>query len=271
MRLIVTDLDGTLIDHDTYAADAARPALDAARRLGVPIVPCSSKTYAEMSALARALGLAPAPLIVENGGAIWFPAGWPAVPVAAVPADQGGRLVVLGATAATLRPLLATIAAATQTTLRGFSAMTDEEVAERTGLAPVVASLARQRQYSEPFVCLAGHDDPVAFDAAARTVGARVTRGGRFFHLTGDADKGRAVRLVRDSCPALQRVLGLGDAPNDVALLRAADDAVIVPQPGGVHPAVVAAVPGARQASLAGPAGWNAAVLQWLADTSAAT
>ena len=34
MRLIITDLDGSLIDHDTYSAEAAWPALDAARAAG---------------------------------------------------------------------------------------------------------------------------------------------------------------------------------------------------------------------------------------------
>ena len=64
MRLILTDLDGTLIDHHTYSADAARPALTMARGQGVPIVLCSSKTLAEMRVLASRLELSPAPLIV---------------------------------------------------------------------------------------------------------------------------------------------------------------------------------------------------------------
>ena len=79
-RLIVTDLDGTLIDHHTYSAEPARPALEAAVRAGVPVVLCSSKTYAEMAILVRTLALAPAPLIVENGGAVWFPRDWPSLP-----------------------------------------------------------------------------------------------------------------------------------------------------------------------------------------------
>ncbi len=265
MRLIVTDLDGTLIDHDTYSAEAARPALEAAARAQVPVVLCSSKTLAEMSTLARTLSVAPAPLIVENGGAVWFPPGWASIPENAVEGRDGGRVLVLGATAAELRPLLPRLASATHTTLRGFSAMTDAEVAERTGLPLAVAGLARQRQYSEPFVCANG-GDLSAFDLAARRLGARVTRGGRFFHLTGASDKGRAVRMVRATCPQVTRVLGLGDAPNDIALLLAADDAVVVPQPTGLHADVVAAVPHGRHAPHPGPAGWCAAVLDWLSE-----
>ncbi len=128
-----------------------------------------------------------------------------------------------------------------------------------------MAALARQRQFSEPFVCLSGTDDLARLDAAARAVGARVTRGGRFFHLTGATDKGVAVRIVRHTCAAGTRTLGLGDAPNDLPLLRAVDDAAIIPQPErGLHPDLVAALPSALQAPAPGPVGWNTVVLAWL-------
>lgn len=270
MRLILTDLDGTLLDHHSYSADAARPALEAARAQRVPIVPCSSKTLAEMRALALRLTLAPAPLIVENGSAIWFPDAWSTLPERAVRGTDGGHLLVLGMTAEALAPMLETVAAATGVEVRGFSRMTDAEVVERTGLSVGVATLARQRQFSEPFVCSSGAVDLADLDAAARQVGARVTRGGRFFHLIGVTDKGAAARIVCGTCPPGTRTLGLGDAPNDVTLLRAVDDAVIVPQPGrGLHPDLVAALPSALHAPATGPEGWNAAVLAWLDRTSA--
>ena len=269
MRLIITDLDGTLLDHQTYSADAARPALDAARLAGVPIVPCSSKTLAEMRRLAIELDLVPAPLIVENGGAVWFPAGWPRMPAGTAAVADGSALLVLGAEAEWLRPRLDLIAAATGVTARGFSRMTDAEVARRTGLTIEVATLARQRRFSEPFVC-DGDDVPLGtLDDAARAVGARVTRGGRFFHLIGDIDKGAAVDVLRTALPRDARLLGLGDALNDLPLLKAVDDAVIVPGAQGVlAPHLVEALPDARHAPSTGPSGWNAAVLDWLAVTA---
>jgi len=273
VRLIVTDLDGTLIDHHTYSADAARAALEGARVAGVPVVPCSSKTLAEMQAVAGRLALAAAPLIVENGSAVWFPDAWsvqpsvwggrPTIPYA------GGQVLVLGVDAEWLRPKLAAVAAAAGVDVRGFSRMTDEEVARRTGLSLEVATLARQRQFSEPFVCESGAGDLPALDAAARTIGARVTRGGRFFHLIGPTDKGDAVHVVRATCQPGARLLGLGDAPNDLSLLLACDDAAIIPQPAaGLDPDLVRALPAARHASDPGPSGWNAIVLDWLERTA---
>lgn len=270
MRLILTDLDGTLIDHHTYSAEAARPALAAARVAGVPIVPCSSKTLAEMRQLAVDLDLAPAPLIVENGGAIWFPPQWPRLPpgvVAGLAGLAGGAVLVLGARAEWLRPRLALVAAATGLTVRGFTEMSEAEVATRTGLPPAAAAMARQRQFSEPFVCEAGEPDLPALDAAARQVGARVTRGGRFFHLTGPSDKGAAVRVLLATGAHRSRSLGLGDAPNDLPMLQAVDDPVIVPQPSGLHPDLLQALPAALHAPSPGPTGWNAVVLRWLSAT----
>lgn len=45
--LIFTDLDGTLLDHDTYGYGEAREALDYIKRRRIPLILCSSKTRAE--------------------------------------------------------------------------------------------------------------------------------------------------------------------------------------------------------------------------------
>ena len=55
--LVFTDLDGTLLDHDTYGWEAASPALAQCRERGIPIVLVSSKTRAEMDNLRRRMGL----------------------------------------------------------------------------------------------------------------------------------------------------------------------------------------------------------------------
>ena len=67
--LVVTDLDGSLLDHDDYSFEPAKPALEelAARR--IPLVLASSKTRVEMLPLQCALGLS-GPFICENGAAI---------------------------------------------------------------------------------------------------------------------------------------------------------------------------------------------------------
>ena len=70
--LIFTDLDGTLLDHDTYSWDEAIPALNLCRRLDYPLIMVSSKTRAELDVLRQEIGLS-SPFVSENGGGIFFP------------------------------------------------------------------------------------------------------------------------------------------------------------------------------------------------------
>jgi mannosyl-3-phosphoglycerate phosphatase len=265
---VVTDLDGTLLDEDTYDVAPARPALEALRTRGIPVVLCSSKSRAEIEPLAAALGLV-APFIVENGGAVVFPRGTP-VPPTAVPGGDG-VVLPLGTLRRDLLAALPEIADEAGAAVRSFAAMTAADVAALTGLSETDASLAQRREWDEPFVAEAtagqgGLDERLA--AAARRRGLRVTRGGRFHHLTGPTDKGAAVRALLGALPADPgATVGLGDAANDLEMLRAVDRPVIMPRKrGGVDPALAAALPDALRAPAPGPAGWAAAVLSLLAS-----
>jgi mannosyl-3-phosphoglycerate phosphatase len=105
-------------------------------------------------------------------------------------------------------------------------------------------------------------------EEAARRRGLRVTHGGRLHHLTGPTDKGRAVRTLCDLRPARPgaATVGLGDAANDLPMLREMDRPIVMPKrEGGFDPVLAAALPNAERATGPGPAGWSAAVLAVLA------
>jgi mannosyl-3-phosphoglycerate phosphatase len=256
--LVFTDLDGTLLDEDTYDWSAAREALAALADRRVPVVLCSSKTRAEMRPLARILGI-DAPLIVENGGAV---VSRTMPPDARWRLDDDEWLLELGTPRPALLRALAEIAEETGAQVKGFARFSTEEVSRLTGLSAAAAALASQRQYDEPF--LVEKDEIARVAAAAQRRGLRVTRGGRFHHLTGPVDKGRAVKEARalyaaDSPPA---TLGLGDSANDLPFLAAVDRPLVIPRPGGrIDPDLAASLPAAERAPAPGPAGWNAAVL----------
>jgi mannosyl-3-phosphoglycerate phosphatase len=254
VALVATDLDGTLLDADTYDFAPARPAVEALRRAGIPLVLCSSKTRAEMMPLAAAIG-SEGPLVVENGGAI---------------VDRTGAALVLGVERARLLAELPAVAGEAGVRVRSFAEMSAAEVAALTGLRLDEAERALLREYDEPFLV----EDPPRcepdvdgrLERAARQRGLRVTRGGRFHHLCGPSDKGRALRAILDAAPADGDVLAFGDAPNDLPLLLAATRPVVVPRPDGtLDPDLAARLPGAERAPGPGPAGWAAAVLRALA------
>ncbi|MEW5911756.1 MAG: HAD-IIB family hydrolase [Thermodesulfobacteriota bacterium] len=265
MALVVfSDLDGTLLEHHTYSYQAARPALDELKRRGIPLVLCSSKTRAELIPLHAELGLS-APFIAENGGGIFAPAdcllaageGWQE-------AGGGWRLLPIGLPVAEVRRRLAGFQE--RLGVRGFGQMSDAEVARLTGLSKAQAAWARQREFNEP-VLLGDEARSDEFAAAAQAAGLSAVRGGRFWHLLGGGDKGKAVRLLvilyakRD--PALVS-LALGDAPNDLSMLAAVDRPVLVARPDGSHAPLDLA--GLRREPLPGPSGFNQAVLAALAE-----
>lgn len=261
--LVATDLDGCLLDETTYAYDAARPALAALAARRIPLVLASSKTRAEMQPLWRALGLA-SPLIVENGGALLLPEGYPPRPPHGTELREGFWSIMLGASRSDLVRALEEIQGAVGARVRSFASLSPPEIEALTGLSPPAAVLAIQREYDEPFLL---DDDRAgaAIAEAARTRRLRVTRGGRFWHLTGETDKGRALQVLLDLHKADGRTfttVGLGDSSNDLPLLQAVQRPIVMPRPGGaLSPAVVAALPDAERAPAPGPAGWNAAVL----------
>ena len=268
MALVVfTDLDGTLLDHHDYSWQAARPALAALKAAGAELVPCSSKTRAELLLLWDELGLA-GPLISENGGGVFLPEahvlaalpGWR-------PAGPGWLAHPLGLGIAEVRRRLAVFKDIFG--LRGFGEMSDQEVADLTGLDPRRAGLARRREFNEPLLPASPALDGQALAQAARQACLAITRGGRFLHALGGGDKGRAVALLSDMYrqgdPALLTA-GLGDAPNDQGLLAAVDRPFLVARPDGSHADID--LPGLVRVPLSGPAGWNRAVLSLLEELS---
>ena len=65
---VVTDLDGTLMDH-AYNWEPAREVIRGLQLEGIPVIPCTSKTAEEVKRFRAAAGLKD-PFIVENGGAV---------------------------------------------------------------------------------------------------------------------------------------------------------------------------------------------------------
>ena len=93
--VIFSDLDGTLLDHQTYSSDPADRAIARLIAEEVPLVLCSSKTRAEIEAIRSRLGVGH-PFIVENGGALFIPAGYFPFAVEAARCETGYHVVELG-------------------------------------------------------------------------------------------------------------------------------------------------------------------------------
>lgn len=294
--LIFTDLDGTLLDFESYEPGPASEAVEACLKYGVPVIPCTSKTAPEVIELRTLLGL-DSPFIVENGAVVYLPAGSPEAEAAGAIAsgegwatDSVGGFVrlILGKGRAELVQALSEIGEKLRLTLRGLSAMTVEEVSERTGLPSSSATAAMKREFSEPFLLLeeGKHPDESArlmylrsLQDAAAAMGLACLMGGRFFHLLGRHSKGTAAGLTA-RCYAAPlsgtgapgtagsrppRTMALGDALNDLEMLAAVDYPVLVRRPDGSHAEGID-LPGLVRTDGIGPAGWNKAVMARLKE-----
>ncbi|MFD0981793.1 HAD-IIB family hydrolase [Tropicimonas aquimaris] len=248
--IVFTDLDGTLLDHETYSPEPARPALDRLSEAGIPLILASSKTAAELALLRGRIGCANCPAIVENGAGL-LEAGSEAE---AGSPKHTRLLAALDAVPSDLRSLF-----------EGFSDLGPGGVARVTGLPPAEAHLAASRQFSEPGLWHGTSEELERFLQALGAQGVTARRGGRFLTLSLGGTKADRMDEIAARYGNPPR-LALGDAPNDREMIVAADYGVIVANPHGTAlPTLDGEADGrVRRTAAPGPQGWNTAVLDLL-------
>ena len=245
--VVFSDLDGTLLDHETYDWTPAQPAIRALAEIGAPLILASSKTATEITALQDSMGLAGLPAIVENG------AGVIGLADDDTKADEYGRLrALLDGLPQTLRQLFI-----------GFGDMSLEQVIDATGLDPDAARAARDRAFSEPGLWQGTEAQKEALIAAISEHGLSARQGGRFLTLSFGRTKADGMTKVMQHYDAAQSI-ALGDAPNDVEMLEAADIGVVIANPAHTPLPPLAGEADGKiiRTKVAGPAGWNRAILK---------
>ena len=262
--IIFTDLDGTLLNQDDYRYDAALPVLEELKSKQIPVIPVTSKTRQEVETLRQEINLSD-PFIVENGSAIFVPLDSKEFFIAAKNEREGYHLECLGCTYERSRLGLTTVGTILEEQLRGFGDLSENEIAQLTGLPDPEVKRAKAREFTEPFITPNGVS-PERLKQVVEAQGFQVVVGDRFSHLIGNgAGKGKAVhwlvqhyQLTKESEKLV--TLGLGNSPNDLALLEVVDFPIVVPGKNGPHPQLrdrgwqVAPAPGAQ--------GWASAVTE---------
>jgi mannosyl-3-phosphoglycerate phosphatase len=245
--MVFTDLDGSLLDHDSYAFDAALPALEALAAQAIPVVPVSSKTLAELTPLMAQIGLT-GPAIAENGAVIKYANG--------IIDGAAGR--------ATIHQMLAALPAPMRRAMQCFCDMTPAEIAAVTGLSLASAKLAAQRDATEPFLWHGPADDLPALEKAAAPYGYGVTQGGRFYHLVPPRDKAAAMAEIVETQTPRPEIWALGDGPNDIAMLLRADKGALIANPHIETQNLLPQRHGLLICAQAGPDGWRDAIATFL-------
>ena len=260
--LVMSDLDGTLLDHYSYDFSSALEAMKRLEALQIPLVLNSSKTFPEMLQIRKAINNT-CPFVVENGAALY------------VPAQQGGReifeCVIFGLTRRDILAAMHEIESRHQFEYQAFSRMSVAQLVATTGLGADQAQYALSRQYTEPLLWKDSSEHLAEFTAMCNKAGISVIRGGRFVHLSGAADKSDCMGWLREfygkrygRTPA---IIALGDSENDVLMLLNADYAVQVKSPVKQFPDI--SHPRLTRTTEIGPLGWNNSLLHLLDEIEA--
>jgi mannosyl-3-phosphoglycerate phosphatase len=264
-KLIFTDLDGTLLDHETYSWKKAEPALRLAKRMDVPVIFCTSKTRAEIEVCRRKIGNRE-PFIAENGEAIFIPKGYFSRRPAQAKTVGKYHVIVLGRPYRELREVISKMQKK-GLRIKGFGDMTPREVTKLTGLSAREARLAMKREYDEPFI-LGDRKHEAGVREFARKNGLRIIKGGRFYHLLGSSGgKGIAAGIL-SSLYGIEAgkppvTAGLGDSQNDFPLLRMVSVPYLLKAHDGRHASNSSAF---IRHKGKGPDGWNSAVIKFLEE-----
>tara|TARA_R110000796_G_scaffold14011_10_gene45352 strand:+ start:33094 stop:34119 length:1026 start_codon:yes stop_codon:yes gene_type:complete len=262
--VIFTDLDGTLLDHKSYSA---RPADQLVQLLCdrdiAEVVPITSKTIWELLWLKQEVPIPFSIGVTENGSVIHGPEDY------FQKDGKRSQILTLGVEYQEILSQIQKLPLPIRRHLSGFSDMSVAEVGEATGLSLDDAKRAKDRQATEPFLWSGSDQELAALESIVGQANIQLQRGGRFYHLTGRATKEQAmdyiVKAIAKRKPDFEIVsIALGDGPNDLAMIEAADFGVIMPNPEGMT--IISAKPHVRTAPLPGPQGWVIAVTEILAE-----
>ncbi len=261
--ILFTDLDGTLLDLHTYSFDKSLPGLGLLRQKNVPLVFCSSKTKMEIEWYRQQLDNQH-PFIAETGGGIYIPREYFScaidMPGCNREVVQEYLLIRLGERYAVLRSALKDLRRQ-GFKVTGFGDMSVDDVMHITSLRREEAVMSQAREFDEPFIFEGSEEECQRLYAAISEKGLRCAQG-RFFHITGNSDKGRAVALL---IQLYRRQFGevvtaaIGDMRTDLPMLEQVDYPFLVQKPDGNYE------PGMNgemiiKAGGIGPEGWTKAI-----------
>ena len=215
---IITDLDGTLMDHN-YSIKPAIDTLNWIQSKRIPLIPCTSKTAAEVRIFRKKLGISD-PYIVENGGAVYGESEH----------THETWEVPLGRNHNELRPLLDKLSEQLGLPLKAFEDLTEIEVTNITGLKGKAIKQAVERQWSVPFLTPPA-EQHLRLKELASELELIILQGNRMSHLLDKScHKGKAVLLLKTLLGKPNvKIIALGDSPNDKPLLEVADFPIVVP------------------------------------------
>jgi mannosyl-3-phosphoglycerate phosphatase len=238
------------------------PALNLIQQKGIPLILSSSKTRAEIEVYREKLDN-DHPFIAENGGAVFIPVGYFSF---SHPYDrelEGYVVLELGYLHRQIIEVLESVKKETGVPIKGFSDLTEEEICSLSGLSLREAGLAKKREYDEPFLVDGGEKEIEIVKGKIREKGMNYTRGGKFHHILGKNDKGKAVGILKELYGTQFFSIfsvGVGDSLNDLPMLALVDYPIFLNEKDSL-PETLSTVDNVRVINGGGSEAWNEVIL----------
>lgn len=228
------DLDGTLLDKETYEYKKSLRGIDMLKKKKIPIIICTSKTRAEIEHYRRIFKIND-PFISENGGGIFIPKRYFNFRFNFNYETKKYKVIRLGEKYAKILKVAKELKK--NYNIISFHELKVGEISKISGLKLWQAKLAKKREFDEPFI-LFNKKKKKKLMAYVKKFGLKIIEGGRFFHLVGRNDKGKAVKIIlklfRREYKRV-RSIAFGDSKNDFPMLRVVDEGYLVKKPNGSY------------------------------------
>lgn len=260
-RILFTDLDGTFLNHHDYSFEEALEAIDKVKEYEIPLIFTTSKTKSEVERLQQQVGITE-PFIVENGAALFIPEDYQGFDLSSLQSYDEKRVMVFGQAYSKVLEFYRTYRK--EFGMVGFSDMSDQEVGDVIGLDQHSVLLAKQRDFTEPFL-LKDERKLEELQRLAQGYQLKITKGGRFYHLMGELqDKGVAVTETIDLFESCYHTsvnsIALGDSQNDLEMLERVDVPIVVKKHDGSY--LETGLQEVQKSTFEGSKGWNEMVLK---------
>jgi len=154
---------------------------------------------------------------------------------------------------------------------KGFSDLTEKEISSICRLDSKEAGLAKKREYDEPFIIEGSEKEVDLVKEKIKQRGLNYVWGGRFHHILGKNDKGKAVEILKELYENQFFsifTIGIGDSLNDLPMLRAVDHPIFLKEEDPL-PDVPSSVQNLAIIEGRGPRVWSKVVLNALKEWKA--
>lgn len=224
--VLLTDLDGTVLNRFTYQWDGNGSRIRSLIHAGIPVIFSSSKTAAEQKALCEDLAV-PVPFFSENGSAFHVPDRWTILSPDA--GEFEWKEIPLVPAGFSIQPVREALISRLPADIRLMTRCSAEELASATGLTLGMAERARQKKYSETLLFPSGDVNRSLPEEWLRSMKMIADPGTRYITLRHElAGKEKALEFLRvwlkQNRVKSFFLVAAGDGENDLGMLASADE-----------------------------------------------